>query len=503
MARPHSYSSLSPTFVFIILAIIAGCKENPAGSGENPLPPINFRCYGVGTASGFDAMAIWNAPADSALVTGYTVYWHDDSSAVTDSATVDATARSYRMTGLTGLHYTISVAARHANSVSVKAAVEWTRPAFLAIPDSLSVTFVGSSIARLRWQAASDPAITGHAVSWKADRPGLDGARALLVPATTIEIPNIDCSAHYSFSVRSIRGSDTSAPLVVDTVNSYVPPPSDLQATPLGDGRVSLKWARPADTGSTRYIVSWTAVGASLSGSDTVPDLSAAVGVAQPNIYDVTVRALRCTHASAPIALQCASAARFGNDIATPVRVYEPASSKGCGLVLDPERGGPKTVSVKSSNPALGDVQLALYTTAADPNSFVFGPAAAIAEFLNADLFDHNTYISDSSYFIRSLDAWYLSGPFDNRISPIGNTLSFIVPVASKNGFGFYVRTGTAGSRHYARVAIRSTDSLLLQGTAPDRYVDLEISYQTRSELPFAKPAATAPVVGTAAARRR
>lgn len=504
MSRPRTLTSLRLALLFITIALaVAGCDNSPTDGGGNPLPPINLRCYGVGTTSGFDAMVVWNAPADSAVVTGYTIWWHEDSSAVTDSTTVDASTRSRRLTGLTGLHYTISVAARHANAVSVKATVQWTRPTFLAMPDSLSVQFIGTSFARLRWRAAADPAITGHSISWKADRPGFDGARAILVPTATLDIPNIDCGARYSFSVRSIRGADTSAPLVVDTVNSYVPPPKDLQATPLGDGRISLKWGRPADTGSARYIVSWSAVGTSLSDADTVADLSAAIGITQPNIYDVTVRALRCTHASAPIAMQVASAARFGNDIAAPVRVYEPASSLGCGLVLDPARGGPKTVSVKSSNPALGDVQLALYTTASDPASFVFGPAAAISEFLNADLFDRNTYVSDSAYFIRSLDAWYLGGTFESRISAVGNVLSYTVPVASKNSFGFYVRTGTSGNHHYARVAIRSVDSLLLQGTAPDRYVELEISYQTRNELPFAKPAAAGPVVGAVAARRR
>ena len=427
---------------------IIGCDENPSSSSSNPLPPIHFRCYSIASQTGFDAMAVWDAPADSAAVTGYTIWWRDQSSNTTDSASVDATARWYRIVEPTGVNYVVSIAARHASSVSEKVSVQWARPSFLAMPDSLSVEFIGNTGARLRWHGSSDPNVTAHYVHWTANVPGLEGGRLIAAPAASTDIFDLDCSARYTFSVRSVRGSDTSAPVTVDTANTYVTPPTDLRASALGDNRISLKWLRSPDTSVTAYVVTWRATGTSLSGTDTLTDLTAAIGVAAPHTYSVTVAALRCTHISAPLTMECASAIRRGYDSTEPIRLYEPTSANGCGLVIDPAMGGPLTVSVGASNPAPGNVQLALFTNPSEPGTFQIGPAFAFKAFPNADQFDRNTYISDSAYPMKRLDSWYLSGPFDNQFTGTGNVSVFTFATTSALGHAFFIRTGPEGNRH-------------------------------------------------------
>ena len=49
--------------------------------------------------------------------------------------------------------------------------------------------------------------------------------------------------------------------------------------------------------------------------------------------------------------------------------------------------------------------------------------------------------------------------------------------------FAFVVKTENG---NFAKVLVKATGGSLLQGTAPDRYVDLEISYQSGVDVPYA-----------------
>jgi hypothetical protein len=61
--------------------------------------------------------------------------------------------------------------------------------------------------------------------------------------------------------------------------------------------------------------------------------------------------------------------------------------------------------------------------------------------------------------------------------------LNFDQANAENKQFAFVVKTG---SNHFAKVLVKSNGSRLLQGTAPDRFVDLEISYQNGANIPYA-----------------
>jgi hypothetical protein len=181
-----------------------------------------------------------------------------------------------------------------------------------------------------------------------------------------------------------------------------------------------------------------------------------------------------------------------------PLRMYEFASSNGAGLVLDPVDGGPKNISLAQNIPNPGDASLAIFVNAS--GDFLIGPAYALTQYANADNFDSTVYISDSAWPVDSLAAFYLDNSLDNYINNgganAGNISAFQLPQkrSDTKGIGFVVRhTDANGNFHYARVVVRPDgNGNLLRGSAPDRHVQVEISYQQAPNLPYAKPRAGA-----------
>jgi hypothetical protein len=92
---------------------------------------------------------------------------------------------------------------------------------------------------------------------------------------------------------------------------------------------------------------------------------------------------------------------------------------------------------------------------------------------------------------VQSLSSWYLAKPLNELIAADGNIRAFTLTgtqAQSSTGFGFVVRHGASGNYHYARVVVLGGSGGILKGTSPNRYVDMEISYQDTPNLPFAKP---------------
>jgi hypothetical protein len=138
-----------------------------------------------------------------------------------------------------------------------------------------------------------------------------------------------------------------------------------------------------------------------------------------------------------------------------------------------------------------------------DNNTFDIGPASSFDEFVHINDFDQNVFISDSSYAAASLDAWNYTGSIESRIIP-EEGLAFTFNNSGAQGQGFFVRTGTAGNYHYARVFIKSVGGKLVQGAGTSHYIELEISYQTAPNVPYAKTSgAWLSPAGVGAHRRR
>ncbi|MBS1912011.1 MAG: fibronectin type III domain-containing protein [Bacteroidetes bacterium] len=266
--------------------------------------------------------------------------------------------------------------------------------------------------------------------------------------------------------------------------------PTSLMASSTGPDAVALKWTPATDTGTITFKVAWKSADGTDSGSVSglTSSTQTVTGLKVGKQYTFSVTAVRGTLSSTAATVDAAGATRYGST--TSLKLYESVSSLPSGLVVDPALGGPAVVSVSSSNPNLSNVQLAIYVDTQDPLHFEIGPAYAYDTtiYRNANLFDHNTYISDSTFPAANLDSWYGTGSIAGRFLTTGNVSTFVLPdLQSTLGQGLYVRTGTPGNYHYARLFIKNNGGKLLQGSAPDRYIEVEISYQTGANLPFAK----------------
>jgi hypothetical protein len=184
--------------------------------------------------------------------------------------------------------------------------------------------------------------------------------------------------------------------------------------------------------------------------------------------------------------------------------MYETSASRGSGLVLDPIKGGPQPISLNYYESSF--VQLALYVTISNVSTFSVGPANAFTQIFHPlSPYDHDVFVSSSSIPELNMDAWYSSGPIDQEIPSDGNIRAFDFPDTQIGGYGqgFYVRTGTTGSYRYARVFVKNVGGKLLQGTVPERFIELEISYQQAPNVPYAKPAMRSAPPGIISTRRR
>jgi len=206
------------------------------------------------------------------------------------------------------------------------------------------------------------------------------------------------------------------------------------------------------------------------------------VTVAKSGEYVFSVVSVKAGVMSAAATLSWAGAKRYAS---ADMKMYEKASSKGSAIYFDPQTG-PKNVNVSTTgNPNLATVQLATFI---DGENVRIGSANAFsaADFQNINSFDSNTVISGSTTIAaNSLDEHYAN------INPA--TLTYSKKVlslvnAANTGTIFYLRTGSSSANyHYARVFVKPVAGKLIQGTSPDRYVQIEASYQETAGLGFAK----------------
>jgi hypothetical protein len=95
----------------------------------------------------------------------------------------------------------------------------------------------------------------------------------------------------------------------------------------------------------------------------------------------------------------------------------------------------------------------------------------------------------------RSLES-YINNSGANQ----GNISVFTFPKtqALGQGQGILVRFGNGAATHYARVLVVNNGGQLLQGTYPNRFVEVVISYQATPSVPYAKgvPQKDSPIGG-------
>jgi hypothetical protein len=215
-----------------------------------------------------------------------------------------------------------------------------------------------------------------------------------------------------------------------------------------------------------------------------------------PQLYEFRLSVVTTSYVTLPsydTALG-APAWRYSRDVqtgTTPLRLYERGSAMGDVLVLDPDRLGPTATTV--SNATDGTIALALGVL---PNEdlderkspfrvelWVGGIAIANIPTAKADLTSMLGFYDFASQ--STLDEFALHQSFFAEMSTSVSVTNHILQSGSDAvdkvyfPMGLYSRfsTETPGVFRYTRIIVRpGTNGKFLQGTAPNRYIELDLS---------------------------
>lgn len=482
------------TAALLIGLIVAGCSE-PAPTASSPSGLLR-----IAPLDGGSVLVAWDdAPASAG---GYRLEWSADAGRGTLDLASDV--RSAIVAGVSR-ELDVTLSARNGVDAPAIATTTWLGQYLPESPTAVRAERLGDGTVRVAWDRSSDSTVTGTYIFWSNGTA--IGMRKVGLDVTSYDIAGLSADMPVRISLSAVRGVMLS-PMAVTTLGDPPSAITGLRASSPSQTSVALMWdavAGPIDS----YLVRWRRDDGADSGSTTVTVPSATIeGLTTGAAYTFSVETRRGTFSSAPVSIAWATATRFTHDASSPtkaLRMHESQSEFTSGLILDPALGGPRMASL---HPASSDrVQLAMYLTppvGSRVDEVVVGPAFAIPEYravMAPGRIDSTVFISASTYLASSLDDWFVEGPIDALIDPLGNVKAFVFTDTKVGSQGFFVRTGMPGNHHYARVLIKATENGILQGTYPNRYVEVEVSYQTTPNLPYAKR--RAPTVGVEARRMR
>ncbi|MBI2794698.1 MAG: fibronectin type III domain-containing protein [Ignavibacteria bacterium] len=259
-------------------------------------------------------------------------------------------------------------------------------------------------------------------------------------------------------------------------------PPTGLAATSIDSVTVGLKWTAPA-TGvtPTGYEISYKVEGTSevfttqVSGSTLSTLISSLV---ENTVYEFTVKAKNDTaRSAATLPLKWAPAKRYSSSII----LYEHKSSFGSGLNL-PAFGGLTVdngdlwdlafdVDTSGTKFYIGSPGSSSYTD--DNGVFVVGGDVA-----------RTTLIGLVWTNVPSLNDVYESVDLASSATLEEVMVDFTADDAARRQIAFVVKTE---SGNFAKVMIKkNVDGRLIRGSAPDRYIEVEVSYQEAANIPYA-----------------
>lgn len=272
-------------------------------------------------------------------------------------------------------------------------------------------------------------------------------------------------------------------------------PAVNLQATSINATTIHIRYeASPSESNTLfkDYQLTWKEDGPAAGDSKVVLKGTNPVevaGLAEGKVYLFTLVA-RYTNdsVSSPVTVSWSPASRFIKNVNDDViKVYETASDFGSGLQMFYEaEGAPRVRKVANGK----DWDLGIRTT---DNKILIGSATKL-------LYNYPTgQEPDPTNFYKDyFTAASLNDIFDSRAMNDGDrntnytekTFDLTNYTDAKNVI-FYVRKFQPGQTryNYAKVMAKrpASGGSFLQGSAPNRYIEFEISYQKTVDVPYAK----------------
>ncbi|MCS7169830.1 MAG: fibronectin type III domain-containing protein [Candidatus Kapabacteria bacterium] len=268
-------------------------------------------------------------------------------------------------------------------------------------------------------------------------------------------------------------------------------PPSNLQALSVNDSTVRLIWtASPSESnpnfGFYRLLVHEDATGrrvGSLSLGTRVPvDI---VGLRSGTVYRFELYAVwrdttRDTSQSLTAAIvRWAAATRYTTlPDGSPIRLYETASANPSGLDLEGPDGRPRTLRVAQGS----EWDLCLDTRAGSWDIGSPGMSSYTISSPRRTLLDTARLRQQRYQQVDSLNQIFETEAFGST------TLAEALVNFNNQRRGFLIVLRTQDG-NWAKVLVKAdAQGNILRGTSPDRYVELEISYQKTPNVPYALP---------------
>lgn len=166
----------------------------------------------------------------------------------------------------------------------------------------------------------------------------------------------------------------------------------------------------------------------------------------------------------------------------TDIRVYEYDSNRGSGLTLQGDGGIPQTLTIARAD----EWDICLDTR---EGIYDIGSPVASAYTDNSGKFKANGKTARDLYVYNVFEDYNdLDDLFDSKAIDGYTPSQKVYPFTSRTaGFIMSVKTFSgAGSGYFAKVLVKAANGKILQGTAPDRYVQLAVSYQKVVGVPYA-----------------
>lgn len=257
--------------------------------------------------------------------------------------------------------------------------------------------------------------------------------------------------------------------------------PTGIMATSASETEIFVKWTK-ATTGQapTGYVIVVADDGGAnaeeLDINDPATTNLKITNLTEGKVYQFYVYAVNDTAKSSPTAtIKWAPAKRYK----TNLRLYETDSDQGSGIEfpstagLTISEGGRWDLCLDTRNASydIGSPALSSYTD--DAGKFPNGQQARVTAI--GKLWQNVASLDDIYEAVALNDAQ--NGTIEQKL------LNFNTADTKGESFAFVVKTAAG---NFAKVFVKSNGGRLLQGTAPNRYVDLEISYQSGANIPYA-----------------
>jgi len=266
-----------------------------------------------------------------------------------------------------------------------------------------------------------------------------------------------------------LAACDPVTPVTVTTPN----PVDSLKATSIDAATVRLKWNASTTTNINGYRVTVlnSASGAAIGTTNVSGTTLDVNGLTAGTVYLFRVQTRTADTVSTAREIRWSPAVRVTTMQGGAVRIYETASGFGSGLAI---QGGTARNLVVASG---ADWDFGIETRSADTLRIGSPGSLNYSSIVRTPATDTRT--GDQLY----LNVDSLSQVFDTQVQ-MGSPGSFAIPLRTiTKGLVLAIQT-RAGN--FAKIFVKSANNSLLQGTAPNRYVEVEISYQPVANVPYA-----------------